>query len=98
MNIRLNLLSISQVRNHIVSYCFGFQMLKVLEQSLECGKIPYYWDKRYNLLDGFQDSHKQNLACRLKNIIADIEKNVSRNPHVIVKYICKFYVLGVTNS
>jgi hypothetical protein len=73
-------------------------MLKMLEQALECGKIPYYWDKRYNLLDGFQDSHKQNLTCRLKNIIADIEKNVSGNPRVTAKYICKFYVLGVTNS
>jgi len=62
-------------------------MLKVLEQSLECGKIPYYWDKRYNLLDGFQDAHKQNLACRLKNIIANIEKNVSGRPCVIAKYI-----------
>ena len=72
-------------------------MLKVLEQSLNCGKIPYYWDKRYNLIEGLQDSHKQNLASRLKRIIADIEKNVSGSPLVIAKYICKFYVLGVTN-
>jgi len=72
-------------------------MLKVLEKSLNCGKIPYYWDERYNLLQGFQESHIQNLACRLKNIIADIEKNVSTSPLVIAKYICKFYVLGVTN-
>jgi hypothetical protein len=73
-------------------------MLKVLEQSLDHGKILYYWDKRYNLLEGFQESHKQNLAGRLKNIIADIEKNVSGNPRVTAKYICKFYVLGVKNS
>jgi hypothetical protein len=72
-------------------------MLRELEQSLECGKILYYWDKRYNLLDGCQDSHKQNLAGRLKNIIADIEKNISGSPRVTAKYICKFYVLGVTN-
>jgi len=45
-----------------------------------------------------QESHIQNLACRLKNIIADIEKNVTGSPLVIAKYICKFYVLGVTNS
>jgi len=62
-------------------------MLKVLEQSLSNGKIPYYWDKRYNLLQGLQESHIQNLACRLKNIIADIEKNVSGSPLVIAKYI-----------
>jgi len=61
-------------------------MLKVLGQSLNSGKIPYYWDKRYNLLQG-KDAHIQNLACRLKNIIADIEKNVSGNPLVIAKYI-----------
>jgi hypothetical protein len=73
-------------------------MLKVLEQSLNCGKILYYWDNRYNLIEGFNDSHKQNLACRLKNIIADIEKNVSGSPLVTAKYICKFYVLGVMNS
>jgi hypothetical protein len=98
VNIRLNLLSISQVSNNIVSYCFGFQMLKVLEQSLNCGKIPYYWDKRYNLIGGLQDINKQNLASRLKNIIADIEKNVSGSPVVTAKYICKFYVLDITNS
>lgn len=62
-------------------------MLKVLEQSLNCGKILYYWDNRYNLIEGFNDSHKQNLACRLKNIIADIEKNVSGSPLVTAKYI-----------
>jgi hypothetical protein len=65
-------------------------MLKVLERSLGCGKIPYYWDKRYNLLEGLQESHKQNLAGRLKKIIADIERNVSESPRVTVKYICKF--------
>jgi hypothetical protein len=73
-------------------------MLKVLENSLTCGKIPYYWDKRYNLIEGFQDSHKQNLACRLRNIISDIEKNISGSPCVTAKYICKFCVLGVTCS
>lgn len=62
-------------------------MLKVLEQRLACGKIPYYWDKRHNLIEGFKDSHKQNVACRLKNIIADIEKNVSGSPHVFAKFI-----------
>jgi len=70
-------------------------MLRVLEQSLNSGQILYYWDKRYNLIEGFQDSHKQNLARRLTNIIADIEKT---GPLVIAKYICKFYVLGVMNS
>lgn len=73
-------------------------MLKVLEQSLERGKIPYYWDERYNLIEGLLDSHKKNLECRVKNIIADIAKNVSGNPRIIAKYICKFYVLGVTIS
>jgi hypothetical protein len=73
-------------------------MLKLFEKSLDCGKIPYYWDERYNLLEGLHDSNKQNLEGRLKNIITDIEKNVSGSPHVIAKYICKFYVLGVTNS
>ena len=72
-------------------------MLKVLEQSIKCGKIPYYWDERYNLIEGLQDSHIQNLAHRLKRIIADIERNVSGSPLVIAKYICKFCVLGVTN-
>jgi len=62
-------------------------MLRALEKSLNCGKIPYYWDERYNLLDGFLDSHKQNLACRLRNIIGDIEKNISGNPCVTAKYI-----------
>jgi hypothetical protein len=98
VNIRLDLLSISQVSNKVFSYCFGFQMLRVLEQSLNSGKILYYWDKRYNLIEGFQDSHKQNVACRLKKIIADIEKTVSGSPLVIAKYICKFYVLGIMNS
>jgi len=73
-------------------------MLKVLENNLSCGKIPYYWDKRYNLLQGLRGPHIQNLACRVKTIIANIEKKVSRSPLVIAEYICKFYVLGVTNS
>jgi len=98
VNMRLNLLSISQVWNYISSCCFGFQMLRMLEKSLSCGKILYYWDERYNLLEGSQDSHKQNLACRLRNIIGDIEKNISGNPCVTAKYICKFCVLGVTYS
>jgi hypothetical protein len=64
-------------------------MLKVLEQSLERGGIKYYWDKRCDLT-GFQQMHRTNLVRRLRNIIADIEKNVSESPLVIAKYIRKF--------
>lgn len=73
-------------------------MLKVLEQNLNCGKIPYYWDKRYNLLQGLQESHIQNLTCRLRNIIADIEKNVSGSPLVIAKYTLSKEELDTLNK
>jgi hypothetical protein len=78
-------------------------MLKVFQQSLESGKILYYWDKRYNLIEGLHESHKKNLAGRLKGVIADIEKTFPGNPVVIAKHICKFYVLklhvvGIMNS
>lgn len=71
-------------------HCFWFQMLKILQQNLKRGEIKYYWDKRCNLIEGFQEKHKENLVCRLDNIIAHIERNVSESPIVIAEHIRKF--------
>jgi hypothetical protein len=65
-------------------------MLKILQRNLKLGEIKYYWDKRCNLIEGFQEQHRENLECRLNNIIAHIEKNVSDIPIVIAEYIRKF--------
>jgi hypothetical protein len=65
-------------------------MLKILQQSLKRGEIKYYWDKRCNLIEGFQKIHIENLACRLERIIANIERNVSDSPIVIAEHIRKF--------
>jgi hypothetical protein len=65
-------------------------MLKILQQSLKHGEIKYYWDKRCNLIEGFQTMHKENLVGRLDRIIARIENNVSHSPIVIAEHIRKF--------
>ncbi|PNF41247.1 hypothetical protein B7P43_G01480 [Cryptotermes secundus] len=65
-------------------------MLKILQQNLKRGEIKYYWDKHCNLIEGFQEKHKENLVCRLDNIIAHIERNVSESPIVIAEHIRKF--------
>lgn len=61
-------------------------MLKILRQSLKHGQIKYYWDKRCNLIEGYQETHRENLVCRLDRIIAQIEKNVSDTPIVIAEH------------
>ncbi|KAJ9574777.1 hypothetical protein L9F63_008041, partial [Diploptera punctata] len=62
-------------------------MLEKLAERLKNGSIPYYWDSRYNLLDGLDKQNKENLANRLINVIADIKRRIPEEPHIVAKYL-----------
>lgn len=66
-----------------------FQILKKYQECLKDAKIPYFWNKNYNLLE-VVEGDLSNTSNRLLNIIKDIDKNVSQNPAVILKYLCKY--------
>ncbi|PSN44946.1 hypothetical protein C0J52_16470 [Blattella germanica] len=54
---------------------------------LKEGSIPYYWDSRYNLLEGLETDNKINIMCRLAKIIADIRKKSLTEPYIMAKYL-----------
>ncbi|XP_069686215.1 cyclic GMP-AMP synthase-like receptor [Periplaneta americana] len=62
-------------------------MLKVFRDKLQQKSIKYYWDKRYDLTEGCNVSHKKNVCDRLNKIIEKIEKEVETNPMIVAKFI-----------
>ncbi|KAJ4429444.1 hypothetical protein ANN_21613 [Periplaneta americana] len=62
-------------------------MLKVFRDKLQQKSINYYWDKRYDLTEGYNDKNKKNICDRLNKIIEKIEKEVETNPMIVAKFI-----------
>uniref|UniRef100_V5H2F2 Uncharacterized protein n=1 Tax=Anoplophora glabripennis TaxID=217634 RepID=V5H2F2_ANOGL len=68
-----------------LSYVFMY-ILKTYQKCLSDKKIPYFWNKKYNLLESVSGD-LNNMSNRLKYIIDDIDRNVSQNPAVVLKYV-----------
>lgn len=62
-------------------------MLQKYAKYLEEKHIPYYWNKRYNLLPKDDKATAlDNHAQRIKNIVAIIERN---NGKSVKDFLCK---------
>ncbi|XP_050513469.1 cyclic GMP-AMP synthase-like receptor isoform X2 [Diabrotica virgifera virgifera] len=72
-----------------LSYVF-MTLLKSYYESIKNGKILYYWNKNNNLINGPSAATLTNVENRLKAIINDIDKNLTVDPNVVAKYICKY--------
>lgn len=65
-------------------------MLKKYQKYLETKAIPYYWNKKFNLLADINKVRLQNDANRTKIILDKIEKNLN-DPHIIKAYLRKLF-------
>lgn len=65
-------------------------MLKKYIGFIEKKNIPYYWNKKNNLIGTMNDSTQQNIFNRLKRVVTDVERNLE-DPYVIVKYLCTYF-------
>lgn len=68
------------------------QMLKQYVSYIEKKNIPYYWNKKNNLIGNVKPSTLENIVNRLKRMIEDIEKKAN-DPYVVAKYLRKCCVL-----
>lgn len=66
-------------------------MLKKYIGFIEKKNIPYYWNKKNNLISSLNDSTQQNILNRLKKIVQDIERNLD-DPYVVAKYLRKCFI------
>lgn len=81
--------------NEIHNFNGGFyQMLKKYIEYIEKKNVPYYWNKRNNLIGAINDSTQQNILNRLKRIVQDVERNLD-DPYVIAKYLCEYLAFDV---
>lgn len=62
-------------------------MFKKYVEWIEKKQIPYFWNKKNNLVGGTADITLANIANRLRRIVQEIDR--SDDPFVLVKYICK---------
>ncbi|KAJ8924711.1 hypothetical protein NQ315_000863 [Exocentrus adspersus] len=70
-----------------LSYVF-MHILKSYQQFLSEKQIPYYWNNSFNLVKTTcNDEFLYDLSTRLERIIKDIDKNIHRDPSVIMKHI-----------
>lgn len=70
-------------------------MLKKYQYYLEKKNIPYYWNQHYNFVGNLQASTLENIYNKITKVIADVEKNLDREPYVIAKYLGKISFLGI---
>lgn len=64
-------------------------MLQKLKDCLAIATIKNFWCSDHNLLEKIKKETCQNWSNRISNIINDIERNKSTNPHVVLKYFTK---------
>lgn len=69
-----------------ISYVF-MTILKKYYECLRDKRIPYYWYKTNNLIQGVNDITMQNMQNRIKYIINDIESHLQDDPSVVIKYL-----------
>lgn len=72
-------------RNSLVS--LFLHMLLVLKHQLRLGKINYFWDDNYNLLDGYDSEAVRHCYGRIKNVVEDIDRNIKTDPLVLARHI-----------
>jgi hypothetical protein len=54
-------------------------MLGRLEDHLQKGNIPFFWDKRSNLIGHLNKSQIQNICGRVTNLKKKLEQAISSN-------------------
>ncbi|XP_065335799.1 cyclic GMP-AMP synthase-like receptor [Cloeon dipterum] len=64
------------------------KLLKGIQTYLDKGFLPFYWEKRANMLR-MNDVERKNLANRIARLIIKIEENWVSNPSYIGELICK---------
>ncbi|CAH0546628.1 unnamed protein product [Brassicogethes aeneus] len=62
-------------------------MLRTYQKALEDGNIPYFWNRKFNLIGHLKPATLSDMANFLKRIINDIDKNISEDPFVVAKYL-----------
>ncbi|KYN43596.1 hypothetical protein ALC56_01858 [Trachymyrmex septentrionalis] len=67
-----------------------FTMLEELHDALHNGKIEFYWDNNYNLLEKIGPVEMGNMECRLNNVLKSIRKNIKNDDYAIAKYVCEY--------
>lgn len=73
-------------------------MLQLLDNYIgyiDSGNIPYFWNKRYNLLENLTPATKENIVTRLCSIKKDLLRNIETDPTLICRYLRKlrrFYI------
>ncbi|KAF7279742.1 hypothetical protein GWI33_006775 [Rhynchophorus ferrugineus] len=60
------------------------EMLKIYSQYMQDNNIPYYWNKRFNLLVTVQNA--EQIGKTLKNMTDDIDRNLTRE-NILENYI-----------
>lgn len=71
-------------------------MLKKYIGYIEKKNIPYYWNKRNNLIGSLNDSTQQNILNRLRRVVQDVDANLN-DPNVIAKYLCMYSIRDLKN-
>lgn len=66
------------------------QMLKKYCKYLEDKQIPYYWNKKLNLLEHANSVNFTNIANATRNIIQKIERSPN-DPKVLLDYLCEYF-------
>lgn len=63
-------------------------MLKKYKEALDGKKIPYYWNKKFNLLENVRSDTLAGWANQINRIINNIEK--SEDALIVANYLCKY--------
>ncbi|KAG5307687.1 CGAS synthase, partial [Acromyrmex insinuator] len=70
------------------SYTFlFFTMLEELHNAFRKGKINFYWNNHYNLLEKIGPEQMRNMERRLDNVLKSIRKNIQNDQYAIAKYV-----------
>lgn len=67
-----------------------FQMLEKLRDAAKNHNIPFFYNKNMNLLEKISPMEMKNYADRFAQIILKINQNISTDPCIIAKFICKY--------
>jgi len=65
-------------------------MLEELRDALRNGKIEFYWDKDYNLLEKIGPEQMRNMQHRLDNVLKSIRKNIRNDAYAIARCVCEY--------
>ncbi|KAG5338142.1 CGAS synthase, partial [Acromyrmex charruanus] len=78
------------------SYTFlFFTMLEELHDAFRNGKINFYWDNDYNLLEKIGPEQMRNMERRLDNVLKSIRKNIQNDQYAIAKWVLTKDELGI---